>query len=250
MDFKRLALQGRKTVGENSPIILAAISVVGTLTTALLTGKATLRAVDLLDAEDENWRQMSGRDRAKLVWKEYIPPVTCGLITIGCIVGANRIGTRRAAALASAYTLSEKAFGEYREKVVTKLGEPKERAVRDEVAQDRITKNPPPEDLVEPDGDVLCYEVLTDRYFFSTMEKLRRAENDINYKINQEQYASHGDWCNAAGLPQAGISDLLGWNGDALLAVQFSSVIAPSGRPAISIDFENHPVQKYYRAWT
>lgn len=58
-----------------------------------------------------------------------------------CLIGASSVNLRRNAALATAYTLSESALKEYREKVVETIGEKKEQAVQDAVAKERTSKS-------------------------------------------------------------------------------------------------------------
>ena len=155
----------------------------------------------------------------------------------------------RAAAVAAAYTISEKAFSEYKEKVVERLGTPKEQKIRDEVAQDRVTKNPPNEreTIITGGGEVLCYEAFTGRYFKSDMETLKKAQNDLNYVMLNDGYASLSDFYNKIDLPTTSYSDEIGWTSDKLLELNFSTVLSDDGRPCISIDFMAAPVRDYYK---
>jgi hypothetical protein len=182
-----------------------------------------------------------------LVWTLYIPPVTTGLLTVTCIIAANRIGNRRAAAIAAAYSLTERAFEEYRNKVVERIGERKEELVRADIAQDRLNENPPSsrEVLMIGPGDVLCMEGLTGRYFNSNVETLRGAENQINACIIHDMYASLSDFYDLIGLQHTDISDEMGWNVDKMLDLHFASAIAPDGRPCISFSFRVVPIRNY-----
>ena len=188
MDIRELLKRAQKLTIDHSPAILTAVAVTGTVTTAYLTGRATVKAVEILNEERSQQAYqgrvqiqhheqilLTDREKVALTWRLYIPAVSTGLLTVTCIIGANRIGTRRAAAVAAAYTLSEKAFVEYRDKVVEKLGEKKEQDLRDELAQDKVTRNPGnSSQLVIVDGkSVLCHEAYTGRYFISDMETLR-----------------------------------------------------------------------------
>lgn len=244
----------QKLTIDNSPAILTGVAVAGTVATAFLTGKATIKATELVREQEKFYEkslveEVGAREVVRLTWKLYIPPVTTGLLTVTCIIGANRIGTRRAAAVAAAYTLSEKAFSEYRDKVVEKLGEKKEQQVRDEIAQDRVTRNPAnSSQLVVIDGrSVLCYEAFTGRFFISDMETLRKAENDTNHQVNNDYYASLTDFYERIGLDKTSLSDEVGWNCNKLLEVQYSTVLSPDGRPCISIDYAVAPIRDFYR---
>lgn len=257
MDLHQIAKRAEKLLADNSPVILTAMAVTGSLTTAYLTGKASFKAADILRRNHEAKARVNGLDYQEptfkqdfqLLWKLYIPAMGSGLLTISCIVGANRIGMRRAAAMASAYSLSEKAWGEYKDKVVEKMGERKEQGVRDEVAQDRVNRNPVSgrEIIITGNGEVLCCDSITGRYFESNVESLRKAQNDMNKKIIHDMYATLSDFYDYIKLPTTPFSNEVGWNSDNLLELNFSTVLAEDGRPCISLDYATFPIRDYHR---
>ena len=261
MTLAEIVKRAEKFTIDNSPLILTAVGVTGTLTTAYLTGKASFKAAHILeDALDDKRTEiqtdiprgipsLSGKEKFCLVWQLYIPAAGTGIITVVAIVAANRIGTRRAAAVAAAYSISERAFAEYREKVLEKVGESKERSVRDDLAQDRVNRNPVAdrEVIITGGGDVLCYDAFTGRYFKSDMETLKKAQNDLNYRVLNDYYASLSDFYNLIELPTTSFSDEVGWNSNRLLELKFSTVLSEDGRPCISIEFDVDPVRDYYR---
>lgn len=248
MNMTGFARRFEKTVIDNSPTILTAVGVVGTVTTALLTGRATAKALLLvMDEEREQDRALQDKEIIQLVWKEYIPPVTIGTFTIVSIIGANHISGRRATAVAAAYSLSERAFAEYKEKVIERVGKKKERSFRDEIAQDRVNNDPPKDGqvIITGNGDVLCYDHFTGRYFQSSMEALRKAENDINFMILHDGYACVSDFYDLLELPATSFSEEVGWNYNRKFQLVYSTVMSPDNRPCIAIDFDLHPNRKY-----
>jgi hypothetical protein len=237
-------------VTNNSPVILTAIGVTGVVTTAILTGKATIKAVYLLEEEAMHREQpISDKETFELVWKLYIPAAGTGLLTIVAIIFADRIGSRRAAAVAAAYTITEKAFAEYRGKIVEKLGNTKEQSFRDEIAQDRVDRNPPDsaQVIIAGGGSVLCFDSYTGRYFLSDLETIKQAQNTINYRILHDSYASLSDFYERVGLPSTAISDNVGWNSDKQVELNFSATITESGKPCIVIDFHVMPIHNFDR---
>lgn len=255
MSLALRAKQLEKFAIDNSPTLLTSFGVIGTIGTALLTHRAATTAEMIYENE------LSGRlkqtdpepftksDRVKLVWKLYIPPVMLGSLTIAAIIGANHIGSKRAAAVAAAYTISEKAFAEYREKVVEKIGDSKERSVRDDLARDQVAKNPQSESnvVVMGTGDVLCCDLFSGRYFNSSVEELKKAQNDTNYQVLNDSYASLSDFYDRVGLPRTDYSEEVGWNQDKLLDLEFSAVIAEDGRPCVTYRFQVQPIRGYHR---
>lgn len=258
MRLARFAKKTEKLLTDNSPAILTAFGVVGTLTTAYLTGKASFKASEVIDQKRDEYVEEFGmaplmltpREKFELLWKLYIPAVATGVGTCACIILANRIGTRRAAAMASAYAVSERAFTEYKEKVIEKIGEKKEEEVRAEVAQDRVNRNPPSESHIfrGAGGDVLCKDSWSGRYFTSDMETIKKAQNDTNHEVIAYNYASLTDFYNRLGLEGTGDSDNLGWNNDKLLEVTFTTSISDDQKPVLVLDFAHAPIRNYFKS--
>lgn len=253
MDFQVWAKHVERVVVNNSPAILTAVGVTGTVTTAIFAGRASFKAADLIremEAEEGTPEDTKERlvERTKATWKLYVPAVGVGTATVACIIFANQIGVRRAAAMAAAYSMSEKAFTEYREKIVEKVGANKEQEARDEIAQERVERNPlGSQVIVMGDREVLCFDQYTGRYFTSSMETLKQAQNKINYRMIRENYASLNDFYDAIGLDWVATGDDLGWNSDAMLELSFTTVLSDDQRPCLAIDFHTVPVRNFYR---
>lgn len=254
MNISQIVRQVEKFAVDNSPLILTAIGVTGVVTTALLTGKACIKATRLVDFDDaERERNDEGSlpfsGKVKLVWPHFIPPLATAALTVTAIIMSNRIGTRRAAAMAAAYSISEKAFEEYREKVVEKLGKGKERAARDELTQERMDRNPISQNqvLITGNGPVPCYDVYSGRYFLSDMESMKKAVNDINYRVINHNGASVNEFYDKLGIPHIEVGEEMGWTTDELLEPYFTTTMTDDERPALSLEFRSKPVRHYFR---
>lgn len=260
MTFSDIAKRVQKLTIDNSPLILTGIGIAGTVTTAYLTGKASFKAADVLRMQEQQISlnktgqvdspfEIPFKQKVNLVWQCYIPAALAGTATIAAIIGANQIGTRRTAALAAAYSLSEKAFTEYREKVVDRVGKQKEQSIRDDLAQDRVNANPigNREIIIAGSGEVDCYEAMTGRYFKSSMEELKAAQNALNYQLNNDGYASLSEFYDKIGLPRTSMSEEVGWTSDKLMELSFSTVLSDKGTPCIAIDYHVEPVRDFFR---
>lgn len=248
MSLKSMLSQIEKFTTDNSPEILTAFGVVGVVSTAYLSGRAAIKATRLVEEFDQDpYEPMTAVELVDLTWTCFVPPLITGGLTIGCILGANHISNRRASALAMAYTISDRAFAEYKERVVEKIGNRQEQEIRDEVAQAQVDRNPVSEQTVimTGQGEVLCYEHFSGRYFKSDMETLRKAENDINFQIVNEGHASVSDLYFLLGLKPTSISEEVGWNTDYPLSIVYSTTMSEDNTPCISIDFDLHPRRKY-----
>ncbi len=236
MTLSTLFTRVTQTLKSNSPEILTALAVSGVVTTAYLAGKASFQAAGKLSDQSPH---MSNKDRAKIVWKLYIPATISGAATIVCIVGATRTQSRRTAAAVTAYSLTEKAFTEYKEKVVEQIGKGKEQKIRDDIAQEAVLANPhkTKEVVIVGPGQVLCCELYTHRYFRSDMETLRKAQNDLNARINSDRYVPLFEFYELVGLPYTSASNELGWDSDKQVELRFSTVLSENGEPCLAFDY-------------
>lgn len=251
---KILAKQAEKFALDNAPAILTGVAVIGSLATAYLTGKATFRASKQID---EEWDRIisetpdpwvfDNKDKVKLVWKEYIPPAIALTTTVASIVCANRVSTKRAAAMAAAYSLLEGRSTEYRDKVAEKFGVNKERQTQDELAQDQVSNHPPTNSqmVIMGNGKVLCYDRPSDRYFQSDMETIRGLQNDINAEVNEVGFANLDSLYTGLGIEPTDFGDELGWTRDSMLDIKFSAVITKDNQPCIALNYQCKPTREY-----
>lgn len=259
MTIKTILKTAEKFVVNNSPGILTGLGVAGAVTTAVLAGRAGFRAG--MDASTQYHETLNKQEEGeplpahllepkhlvKTYWKEFIPAGAVGSATVTAIIMANQIGSRRAAAVAAAFKLSEQLTEEYKARVVQTLGLQKEEKMRADLAADRITKNPPPANMVIVTGaDVLFLDELSGRYFHSQVETIRKAVNDINHQINNYFHASVTDFYDKIGLDGTKHSDAIGWNTDELLDVQFTATIYDS-KPVIVLGYNYGPILGYDR---
>lgn len=248
LDFHSITRGVQSLIVRNANTILSGIAAAGVVTTSVLAVKGTVKAVNAVrDEYPDEYKNgtLEPKQIVELVWKDYIPAVTFGVATIGAIILADRIGSRRAAALAAAYTITDNAFQQYRDKVISKFGKNQEEVVRAEVAKDRIDKST--EIVIASGGDVVCFDSFTGRTFMSNVETLRRVENQINHMIVNDLYASLSDYYNLLGIRPTSYSDEVGWNTDKLLSLQLSAILDDSDRPCICIDFSVTPVKHFNR---
>lgn len=223
-----------KYTHRHSPVIMTGIGVAGVITTAYLAGVAAWKAqASLEDAPAD----LSTTEKAKLTWQFYIPPVVTGTATIGAIAYASRLGAKRTAAAVSAYTITERAFAQYKDKVIEELGPHKEQVIRDDIARDLVSKKDSSEVIVVGRGEVLCCEMHTRRYFMCDMEHLRRSMNEINAEINNQLYVSLDEFYDLIGLSPTAHSSELGWDSERLMELEFSTVMTEDGRPCLAFDY-------------
>lgn len=235
MNLPTFVTKALQTVKSNSPEILTALGVSGVVTTAYLTSKATYKVAR--DEDADPWA--SNKEKIKKYWKFYVPAGISGVVTIASIIGASKASGRRTAAAVTAYSITEKAFSEYREKVVDQIGVNKEQKIRDEIVQEHISDKPhsSQEVIVAGSGQVLCCELLTHRYFRSDMETLRKAQNDINSKVVNGLYVVLDEFYDILGLPYTSVSGNMGWDSNKLMELEFSTVLSSDNEPCLAFEY-------------
>lgn len=251
-DVTKMLKTAQRFVSRRSPEILTGIGIVGLVSTTVLAVRATPKALELIEEEKTKTDAdtLKPVEVVKVAWKPYIPAAITGIVSIGCIVGASSVSARRQAALYSAYKLSETAFADYKEKVVETIGEKKEKAVRDKIAKDRLEKSPvtKSEVIMTGAGESLFYDPISDRYFKSDIETVRKVINDLNYAMSygSEMYVSLSQLYDELGLKHTSISDDIGWNiSNGLIETDFSAQITDDGRPCVVLDFLLVPSYNY-----
>lgn len=193
----------------------------------------------------------------KETWKNYLPGTFSAALTIALIWGSNRVSAAKLSAIASLYSLSESSLREFKEKAQEVIGEKKMTTIKDRLAEDAIRQNPPrTSDIYQTHrGNQLCYDSLTDRYFYSSTDAIRRARNDANQAMLGDMFLSMNGWYEFLGLDPIAdaVGEELGWNSDYFIEISFSSQLIynnpfiPDETPCLVICYDNVPTDSYRR---
>lgn len=248
-------LRGTKLkLSKHSPAILTGVGIAGMITATVLAVKATPKALQLIeDAKDElQTDKLTVGETIKATWKCYVPAAVTCVASGGCLIFANSVNTRRNAALATAYQLSQTALSEYREKVVETIGEKKEQGIREKISEDRIKNNPVKENniVITQKGNTLFMDPLSGQYFRSDIEQIRKIINEVNAGMMRDAfgYISLNEFYDDLGLEHASIGDELGWNvASGLIDVGFHAKLTEDDEPCIVLDYVNPPIYGYNR---
>lgn len=240
----------KTAIKKHSPEILTRIGIAGMITTTVMAVRATPKALILIEERKEEIgaEKLEVVDVVKTTWFCYIPAAITGTLSIACLIGASSVNARRNAALATAYTLSESALKDYQGKVVEMFGEKKHESVKDAIAKDKIEKNPVAtrEVIITERGNTLCYDVLSGRYFKGDIDKIKKAENELNRQMRDEMYISLNDFYYEIGLDNIKLGDELGWNiNDGYIDLSFSSQLTSDETPCLVIDYAVAPRYDY-----
>lgn len=233
---------------KHGPEILTGVGIAGMATAAIVAVKATPKALILLEEKKQELSVdiLDAKQTIQVAGKCYIPALVIGVASAGCIIGANSVNLRRNAALAAAYSLSESALRDYKEKVVETVGETKEKAIHEAVCKDRLNRDPVREVILTDAGNTICYDVISGRYFKSDKEKIARAVNELNRRMRDELYVTLNDFYYEIGLDSTKMGDLLGWNIDkGYIDILYTSHLDANDTPCLVLDYQVAPVYDY-----
>ena len=184
--------------------------------------------------------------------KNYAPAAALLGLSWFCIYGSCKESSKRSATLASAYILSETARKEYQEKAKAIIGNKKAQDIRDEIIQDRINKNPASKAQVA-NVDIpnqsnmpnlhLWYDVVSDRYFYSSAERIRRCELEAQSMLDKNGFVSINDIYAILGLKDIPIGNDIGWQKDMNPDVQLiiGGALDEDNNPIGTLEMEVHP---------
>lgn len=261
MSLHTLLKKSLNLLKSNAPEILTGLGVGGVVATSVLAAKGGRNAVIKIEDEKEIFRTtgktsfgavptvdqddfLTDWQKVKLLFPCYAPAVVSGAVTIVCIVASQKTAGRRTSAAIAAYSISEKAFSEYKEKVLEEIGPGKEEKIRGKIAQDKVDNNPPKssEVIITKRGEVLFQEGLTGRYLRTEMESIRKAVNDFNYILNHDLEVCLGEFYDLIGLDQTTQSPSIGWTSEQQLDLHFHAVVdQKAGEPCIVFEYITPP---------
>lgn len=196
-----------------SPLILTSLGSIGVIATSILTAKATIKAKKLIeDVEEDISYKLDLKDDftqiIKIAWKPYIPAIISGGATISCIFGAHFLNKRAQASLASAYALLSNSYKEYVDKSKELYGEDAEKQIKSEIAKSKYDTT-----FIKVDTDThLFFDYQSMRYFESTFDDVKRAEDFVNQELAASGYVHLNTFYEALGIDKLeNFGDSMGW---------------------------------------
>lgn len=254
MPFKqtivKIANDMSKVIVKRSPEILTGFGITGMIASTVSAVKMTPEAMKRIGKRKRelNVSKLSVKETVKVTWKCYIPSIALTTISTGCLVGASAINYKRNMALASAFALTETAFKDYKSAVEESLSEREAVKINDKVAKKKLEEQPINEEdvVITGKGNHLCCDITCGRYFRSDINTVKQAINNLNERLLNEQFISKNEFFQELGLKPVTDGYELGWDAtDGLIHVVYSSQIAASGEPCLTINYLSSSLRKY-----
>lgn len=239
-------------VSKHEPEILMSMGIGGMIFSLAWGIKASFKAARAIDKYKETYGKdkLTAKETIKLTWKLYLPTVLSVAASVPCVIMSNKVSNKRYAAIATAYTISEAALQEYKDKTKEIIGEKKTKQIEESISDDRVTKtySGGNQVILTGNGDSLFYEPLSGRYFKSNWNDILKAANELNSEAitNMSGQTTLNDWFQKIGLETTGIGETLGWNlmnnSSNLIDISISSHVTKDNVPCGAIYYNRQPV--------
>lgn len=216
----------------------------------LLSGNARLRADDILiELEEKNDHQpLTTGEKVKATWTCYIPPVLVGGLTVFFILWSHKKQGQKLIAWASAYTLLDNSFKNYRDKVEEVVSKKKVEQINHEIHQDKVSNMTMLDDdiLATSYGDILCVDDWTGLKFFSNKKAIDDAVAATNAEMVGDVYVRLNTLYENIGIPPQflpKVGDNEGWNVlvDKSIRVDYDTTLDKEGIPTLVMVYEPKP---------
>lgn len=225
----------------NSHHILTGLALLGVGASVALSVRAD-RIMHEWDIDE--FKQLTKEQRIKLYARIYTPPAIAVLATGACIVGAHSISVKRESSLLLAYEGTRQMYDRYRSTVQERLG-PEEKQIAEKAASK--AQPIPRETIVYGEGDCLFYDAYSGRYFKSTVNKIDRVVNELNYTLLREMCVSLNEFYAGIGLDGISLGDQLGWNEQRQIEVHYGAKVSEEGKAVVIVDFVVEPTEKWFK---
>lgn len=267
-ELATLIQKGVRIINQNSPTILTGIAVLGIVGIVVTTVKATPKALEILEEKQKKLEELEERQKTKndetefdykkekrialldtglKLAKTYCPVIIISGLTIAAVIFANRINIKRLATVASLYSASDSALKEWKNKTLETVGKSKEAEINGKVNDESLLKHPLDRSnvVITGNGETLCYDKMSGRYFKSDAEYIRKIMNDFNFQLHNEFVLSLNEFYEMLGLDSIDLAEDIGWNANNPLEVRFDSRLASNGSPCLVLDYYVKPIWNY-----
>ena len=189
------------------------------------------------------------KDKVLIYTKHYAPSVIFLGLSIFCILSGNHISKRRILELTGALALSKKSLDEYKVKVEELVGKKKAAAIKEAVTQENILKNPATEanTAIPPMGNMpnlsLWYDTVSDRYFYSNIDYIRKAEFEAQRLLDKNGSVSMNDVYAVLGLKEIPLGEEYGWYKDinGVVMLETGAVLDDHDNPVGTLSMDVRP---------
>lgn len=189
------------------------------------------------------YRNESKKDIIKKIIPLYLPSTLLTAGGIFCIIHSRNITKNKMAALATAYTVTGRAYKIYRDSVEEIITDEKmKEEINKKVCKKKVeqNKNIDIPEIESGNGDVVIFEECSGRYFKSTINKIDSIINSLNQSINRGKDITLNDIYYELDMTPIKIGCELGWEGyGEHIDVRYAGDLASNGHPIVTMELCN-----------
>lgn len=260
IDFNKAFDKLSKDFDQNQPVIFAGLALFGLALTSYKAYKAGYKGQVIMDRMKADMKDVKPGDKEtkRVVIKEtardmvpvMAPVVVSGVLTATCIGWSSHVSMKKIAMLSTAYSITLRDYKDHLDATSKVLDEKNRKRIIEEVAGKKLERasNENREEVMSKgprsDQDVLCYESLTGRYFYSTVNKLNHAMNALAAECRAGTYVACNEWFDMIGLDPVDsvLGDCMGWTSDKLINGNFefelTTKLTDGGIPCIVVSYQ------------
>lgn len=207
-----------KACKKHAPTALAIAACAGVAATAYLAVEAKPKADDAIsDAAAEKAEQgeeLTQVDILKVAIPIYGKAICSCMITIGCIIGSNRLQTKKLESIAAAYNLSQTLYSEYKDRYESVVTEDEANKSSKEIIGKIDEQNPVNSSKAKDTkrGNVLCKDFCTGQLFYSDPDYILKRIVYWNYRLQQDDVVTLDDILWDLGLESSNLGMEYGWD--------------------------------------
>ena len=208
-----------KFLRKASPTILTGLGVIGVVGTAVLSVRATPKALALIKVKKDELKtdKLTPQELVEATWKCYIPSALVGVSTIACVIGIGVLDRRNQAALTSAYAMLNESYKQYRQAAKKVYGEDADNKIHAEMAKDAQVASYDwgcqvyNMDMDPESEQVLFYDLTSKKYFTTTMAAVLNAQYHVNRNLAIRGDCSLNEYLSFLGVEGIDKGDEMGW---------------------------------------
>ena len=208
-----------KFLRKASPTILTGLGVIGVVGTAVLSVRATPKALALIKVKKDELKtdKLTPQELVEATWKCYIPSALVGVSTMACVIGIGVLDRRNQAALTSAYAILNESYKQYRQAAKKVYGEDADNKIHAEMAKDaQVASYDWGYQVYNMDMDpeseqVLFYDLTSKKYFTTTMAAVLNAQYHVNRNLAIRGDCSLNEYLSFLGVEGIDKGDEMGW---------------------------------------
>lgn len=161
--------------------------------------------------------EINSKEKFFIYLKSYAPTGIFLALSATCILLGNHISAKRLLQVSGALALSKKSLEDYKDKVAEMIGEKKAEDIDDAVTQEKVLNNPPTaaNTIIPTMGNMpdlsLWYDDDSDRYFYSNIDYIRKAEIEAQRMLEKNGSLTRNDVYGILGIKEIPLADGCTW---------------------------------------